>query len=182
MKLEKFTKKKEKYMRIFRSCQSYDNEVIMIHAKVFRDPFSRNDSSKLQKNRGKESGSNVERSRHFTLDFATILFSPNRSWYGQRERERLGRKPASLFRPTVLEQLCSPRSENCIATTFTSPSRQRYRARPEWDKNVSVADIEESETARSPLGVCLRSPLDIKLPAAVATRFVAMQLRNPLLR
>lgn len=88
MKLEKFTKKKEKYMRIFRSCQSYDNEVIMIHAKVFRDPFSRNDSSKLQKNRGKESGSNVERSRHFTLDFATILFSPNRSWYGQRERER----------------------------------------------------------------------------------------------
>lgn len=87
VKLEKFTKKKEKYMRIFRSCQSYDNEVIMIHAKVFRDPFSRNDSSKLQKNRGKESGSNVERSRHFTLDFATILFSPNRSWYGQRERE-----------------------------------------------------------------------------------------------
>lgn len=51
VKLEKFTKKKEKYMRIFRSCQSYDNEVIMIHAKVFRDPFSRNDSSKLQKNR-----------------------------------------------------------------------------------------------------------------------------------
>lgn len=53
VKLEKFTEKKEKYMymRIFRSCQSYDNEVIMIHAKVFRDPFSRNDSSKLQKNR-----------------------------------------------------------------------------------------------------------------------------------
>lgn len=186
VKLEKFTKKKEKYMRIFRSCQSYDNEVIMIQkcSEILSLEMTLQNFKKIVKgnDRGKESGSNVERSRHFTLDFATILFSPNRSWYGQRERERLGRKPASLFRPTVLEQLCSPRSENCIATTFTSPSRQRYRARPEWDKNVSVADIEESETARSPLGVCLRSPLDIKLPAAVATRFVAMQLRNPLLR
>lgn len=92
VKLEKFTKKKEKYMRIFRSCQSYDNEVIMIQkcSEILSLEMTLQNFKKIVKgnDRGKESGSNVERSRHFTLDFATILFSPNRSWYGQRERER----------------------------------------------------------------------------------------------
>lgn len=91
VKLEKFTKKKEKYMRIFRSCQSYDNEVIMIQkcSEILSLEMTLQNFKKIVKgnDRGKESGSNVERSRHFTLDFATILFSPNRSWYGQRERE-----------------------------------------------------------------------------------------------
>lgn len=78
-------------MRIFRSCQSYDNEVIMIQkcSEILSLEMTLQNFKKIVKgnDRGKESGSNVERSRHFTLDFATILFSPNRSWYEQRERE-----------------------------------------------------------------------------------------------
>lgn len=75
-----------------------------------------------------------------TLDFATILFSPNQ----RMGRNRVGRKPTG-----VPANSCARQEVKTASRRLSRRHEATISARV--DKNVSVADIEESETARSPV-------------------------------
>lgn len=65
------------------------------------------------------------------------------STYGQKS----SRQKTGVFRPTAV----LAKKWKLHRDDFHVATRQRYRRAGRVDKNVSVADIEESETARSPV-------------------------------